>query len=84
MTTHHITIRNRFNNSITAQVVRVKDMGDGCAEVDVETNYHIELGHDQPAIYVTPGHEATGRYKVDSKTFTERLTYLYVGMFTRE
>jgi hypothetical protein len=52
--------------------------------VDVETNYYIELGHDQPAIYVTPGHEAKGRYKVDSKQFTERLTCIYVGIFQRD
>lgn len=80
---HHVTITNRAGNVITADVMRVKDLGGGKAEVDVETKYYIEIGYAFPAIYATPGHEATGKYKIIGKEFTERLTYIYKGEFTR-
>jgi hypothetical protein len=78
---------NRFGNTITAKVVHVKDLGNGQAEVHVETNYYIEIGYGYPATYTTPGHEAKGHYTVttplkDSK-FTERQTYIYKGTFAR-
>jgi hypothetical protein len=71
-TNHFVTVINRFCNNHYGPVVRVKDVGNGVVEVDVETDFHIEIGHDHPATYSVPGHEAKGRYTVDSKQFTER------------
>jgi hypothetical protein len=53
-TNHRLSIINRFGNTITAPVVRVKALGNGMAEVDVETNYHVEAGRDHLATYITP------------------------------
>ena len=82
-TNHTLTLLNRFNNFITAPVVRVKDLGNGIAEVDVETNYHIEVGHEHPATYATPSREAWGMYVASGREFTERMTYVYKGEFRR-
>ena len=82
-TNHHIIVLNRFGNFITAPVVSVKDLGNGVAEIDVETNFYIEAGHDHPATYSTLSHEAKGRYKAYSKEFTEQLTYIYKVTFER-
>jgi hypothetical protein len=81
-TNHRLSILNRFGNMITAPVVRGKDVGNGVAEVDVETNFYIEAGYDQPATYFTPSGEAKGRYRVHGSEFTERMTYIYKGTFT--
>ena len=80
-TNHTVTIINRYGNTITAPVVYVKPLGNGLAEVNLETAYYIESGHRYSATYATPGHEAKGHYTVttplkDSK-FTERQTYIY-------
>jgi hypothetical protein len=75
---------NRFGNPITAPVVYLKALGSGKAELHIETNYYVELGHDHPAIYYTPSREAKGRYKVEAKDFTERQTYIYRGVFERK
>jgi hypothetical protein len=82
-TNHRISILNRFGNVINASVVRAKDLGNGVAEVDVETNFYIELAHDHPATYATPSSEAKGRYRMHGSEFTERQTYVYKGTFTR-
>jgi hypothetical protein len=86
-TTHTVALKNRFGNAITAPVVFIKDLGDGRAEVHLESNFYIEAGHAHPAIYATPGHEAKGRYKVTTplkeSEFTERQTYIYKGTFQR-
>jgi hypothetical protein len=57
-TNHRIIIVNRFGNTITAPVVYIKDLSSGKAEVHIETNYHVEAGHDYPATYATPSKEA--------------------------
>jgi hypothetical protein len=81
-TNYHLTIINRFCNTITASVVYINPLGN--SEVHVETNDPIEIGYDHQATYVTPGDEAKGRYKADDIAFTERETYIYKGTFTRD
>jgi hypothetical protein len=82
-TNHRVSILNRFGNLINSSVVRVKDLGNGVAEVDVETNFYIEAAHDHPATYITPSSEAKGHYRVSGSEFTEQLIYVYKGTFTR-
>lgn len=74
---------NRFGNSITAPVVHVNPLGNGLAEVHIESDFYIEAGHAHPATYATPGHEAKGTYRISGKTFTESMTHFYHGVFAR-
>ncbi len=60
-TNHTVVLINRFGNTITAPVVHVKTLGDGRAEVHIETSFHIESGTDYPATYNVPGKQASGR-----------------------
>lgn len=84
---HQVAITNRYGNVITAPVVYVKDLGEGRADVHIETNYYIEIGYTNPATYTVPGNEArpggTRRYTVNSNEFTERMNYIYRGIFER-
>jgi len=82
--THHtVTLVNRFGNPITAPVVYVKALGDGRADVHVETNFYIEAGYANPATYTVPGNATKGTYTVSGSEFTERQTYIYKGIFVR-
>jgi len=82
-TNHTVSITNRYGNIITAPVVHIKDLGEGRADVHIETGFHIEDGHDFPATYSVPSNEAKGTYRVSAKVFTPTLTHVYMGIFTR-
>jgi hypothetical protein len=57
---HHVTVTNRFGNTITAPVVYVKDLGEGRAEVHIETNYPIEMDYNYPAVYTVRDKQGCG------------------------
>lgn len=78
------TITNRFGNDITGSVVHVNALGEGKADVHIETAYHIEAGINNPARYNMPSYNAPGHYWVDRDEWTDQQTYVYRGVFERE
>lgn len=81
---HHVIVIDRYGIRITAPVVLVERLGDGTAKVHIESGFYIETGYDFPAMYSTGSNEVKGKYRISAKTFTADLSYIYMGIFTRE
>ena len=83
-TNHTVIIHTHFGHDITAPVIYVKDIGDKCALVHLETNIHLEDSRDHHATYSTGSKKAVGKYRVSAKVFTAAGSYILMGVFTRE